>query len=161
MRAPLLLLVLLAACGRPAPEAPEPVAAPSFRDPAIPIASSLRAGAADLAGEWVVARAYPGGPLPLAAGTPLSLRMAEGGALLWSAGGRTLRTEEVARGRFRAGGTELWLLWTDDDGRTAVIGSPDGRAGWIMDRAGRASSDRARAAREMLDFNGFDLARLP
>ena len=54
---------------------------------------------------------------------------------------------------------ELWVLWVDDDFRTAVIGTPDGRFGWIMDRPGQASRDRTRAAREILDFNGYDTDR--
>ncbi|GAD54140.1 lipocalin family protein [Limimaricola cinnabarinus] len=64
------------------------------------------------------------------------------------------------RGRFEIGGQPWWLLWTDDDFRTAVIGAPDGAYGWVMNRPGQAGADRNRAAVEMLDFNGYDTGAL-
>ncbi len=64
-------------------------------------------------------------------------------------------------GRWASGEVpELWILWVDDDFRTAVIGTPDGSLGWIMDRPGQASPDRTAAAREVLDWSGYDLGRL-
>jgi apolipoprotein D and lipocalin family protein len=58
------------------------------------------------------------------------------------------------------GSPEFWVLWVDDDFRTAVVGTPDGSLGWIMDRPGQASPDRTRAAREVLEWSGYDLGRL-
>jgi len=37
---------------------------------------------------------------------------------------------------------------------------PSGRAGWILNRDPQIPSDRLAAAREILDFNGYDLSRL-
>ena len=71
-----------------------------------------------------------------------------------------LPLQVVRPNRWRAGEAEFWVLWVDDDFRTAVIGSPTGQFGWIMDRPGAASADRTRAAREILDFSGYDLGRL-
>ena len=55
---------------------------------------------------------------------------------------------------------DYWVLWVDQDYRTAVVGAPDGRAGWILNRTPDISPDRMVAAREILDFNGYDLSRL-
>lgn len=162
-RIALPLLLLLAACAREAP-VPE-AAAVSFRDRSVPIASTVRGSVEDLAGDWVIAQSYPG--LPFAApGTRVTVAAA-GNASLWRFAGPGGAREVAARtevpGRYRPlaeGDPELWLLWVDDDFRTAVIGTPDGSFGWIMDRPGAASADRTRAAREVLDFNGYDLGRL-
>ncbi|NBR90044.1 MAG: lipocalin, partial [Rhodobacteraceae bacterium] len=59
----------------------------------------------------------------------------------------------------RLGGPEIWLLWVDDDWRTAAMASPDGRLGWIMER-GQQTPDRQKAAREILNWMGFDLEKL-
>ena len=150
-RALLPVLALLAAC---APRAPEPTPPPTFRDRAAPIGSSLRGTALDYAGEWVVSAAFPGG----AVGPGDRITIGQGA---WVVDGRRLALAEAEAGAGRwAGDADLWSLWVDDDFRTAVIGSPDGTVGWIMDRPGAASPDRPRAAREMLDFNGYDVARL-
>ena len=54
----------------------------------------------------------------------------------------------------------LWVLWVDEGYRTAVLGQPDGRAGWILARTPEIPADRLAAAREVLAFNGYDLSRL-
>jgi len=66
----------------------------------------------------------------------------------------------VSEGRITAGGLQFWVHWLDINNRTAVIGSPDGRFGWIMDRTGAPGSDRLKAAREILDWYGYDLSRM-
>lgn len=53
-----------------------------------------------------------------------------------------------------------WVLWVDESYRTAVVGVPSGEAAWILNRAPVIPPDRLSAAREILDFNGFDLSRL-
>ncbi len=152
------LLVLLAACG-PA-VAPEPV--PVYRAVDAPIGSTLRGSAADLNGEWLVAAAYPGGPV--AAGDRVALQFDgsdSGVARITTQGAAKLTPVSIiAPGRWQVSGETWWLLWTDDDFRTAVIGQPDGRIGWIMDRPGAASVDRSRAARQMLEFYGYDTGAL-
>ena len=55
---------------------------------------------------------------------------------------------------------EYWVLWVDQDYRTAVVGTPSGRAAWILNRAPEISPDRLNAARDVLRFNGYDLSRL-
>lgn len=53
-----------------------------------------------------------------------------------------------------------WVLWVDADYRTAVVGVPSGRAGWILNRDPEIPPDRLRAALRVLEFNGYDLSRL-
>lgn len=55
---------------------------------------------------------------------------------------------------------EWWLLWADVDLRTLVIGTPDGSFGFILNRGGPLPSDRLAAAREILDWNGYDTRNL-
>lgn len=55
---------------------------------------------------------------------------------------------------------DYWVLWTDEDYRTAVVGAPDGRSGWILNREPAIRADRLAAARDVLAFNGYDLSRL-
>jgi len=43
---------------------------------------------------------------------------------------------------------------------TAVVGTPNGRAGWILNRTPEMRADRLEAARQVLAFNGYDLSRL-
>lgn len=160
-RRALAALLMLAACG--ATEPPVPAAqAPVFRAVGAPIASSLRGTAPDLNGDWIVASAYPGGPV--SPGDRVTLKLdASGGGVARIAGAGEARLRAVTsegRGRFEIGGQPWWLLWTDDDFRTAVIGAPDGAYGWVMNRPGQAGADRNRAALEMLDFNGYDTGAL-
>jgi apolipoprotein D and lipocalin family protein len=57
-------------------------------------------------------------------------------------------------------GAPWWVLWADVGYRTLVIGTPSGGFGFILNRGGDLPSDRLRAAREVLAWNGYDLSRL-
>ena len=171
MRRALFALLVLAACGRGAPEPVPVVEAASFRDRGVPIGSSLRATPEALEGEWIVSAAFPQTPgsdaKPFDAVFIGTDAVRDGmtswfflirGAV-WPYG---LNYEQTAPGRFRLpdSSNEYWVLWMDDDGRTAAVGSPDGRLGWIMDRPGQASGDRTAAAREVLEWSGYDVTQL-
>lgn len=58
------------------------------------------------------------------------------------------------------GAADYWVLWTDADYDTAVVGVPNGRAGWILNRTPQIRADRLNAARDVLKFNGYDVSRL-
>lgn len=59
------------------------------------------------------------------------------------------------------GGVPVWLLWADQDYRVAVLGSPGGDFGMILARPEHgARGDLIAAAREVLAFNGYDLAKI-
>ena len=161
-RLAVLALLAVVACGRPEPE---PVAeVPSFRDRGVPIGSVVRGDLGDLAGDWVISQSFPGAGfaapdtrLMVTPGPDATARLRFEGP----GGLRDLQVANTAPGRLRAeNGPELWVLWVDDDFRTAVIGTPDGSFGWIMNRPGQASGDRTAAAREVLDWSGYDLSRL-
>ena len=73
----------------------------------------------------------------------------------------------VGPGRLRVGfdgvpfiRAPYWVLWVDADYRTAVVGVPSGRAGWILNREPEIPPDRLKAALEVLDFNGYDLRQI-
>lgn len=147
----LLLCLLLTACAPPVPVA-NPVT--YFRDLSQPIGSTTRGGPYDMAGNWLVQVGYPGGLFDAGDGVVLDFA-ADGTGVL---NGLPLRV--IRPNRWLAGGVEYWVLWVDDDFRTAVIGTPTGAFGWIMDRPGAASPDRTRAARDILEFSGYDLGQL-
>ena len=146
----LILCLLLAACAKTVPVG----ALVSYRDTRAPIGSTTRGGPYDMAGNWQVQAAYPGGIFGPGDGVVLDFG-ADGTGVL-----NGLPLQVSLPNRWRIGGIEYWVLWVDDDFRTAVIGSPTGAFGWIMDRPGAASVDRTRAAREILEFSGYDLGRL-
>jgi len=55
---------------------------------------------------------------------------------------------------------ELWLIWIDESRRTAAVGEPKGRYAWVLDRAPAGGADRIQAAREILEFNGYDAGQI-
>lgn len=63
-------------------------------------------------------------------------------------------------GRLAVGGAAWWVLWVDTDYRTMVVGTPSGSFGFILNRGGVVPPDRLAAARQVLQFNGYDLTRL-
>lgn len=64
-------------------------------------------------------------------------------------------------GRFTPAGAEVWwVLWADVGYRTLAIGTPSGRFGFILNRGGDLPADRMRAAREVLEWNGYEIGRL-
>jgi apolipoprotein D and lipocalin family protein len=68
----------------------------------------------------------------------------------------------IAPGRFTLStfAAPLWVLWADADMRSVVLGTPDGSFAILLDRAARMPPDRLQAAREILDWNGYDLSAL-
>ena len=55
---------------------------------------------------------------------------------------------------------DYWVLWVDEGYRTAVVGTPSGRAGWVLNRDPAIPADRLAAAEEVLRFNGYDVSQL-
>lgn len=139
--------------------------APRPELPAGPQVSSLALfEPARMADAWhVVAETGPAcGPLaetwtPEAAG-----RFRVTGTACGPAGARSfLDTATVSGpGRFTrsgpAGTRPLWVLWADADNRIVVVGAPDRSYARILARKPSPSPDLLAAAREILDFNGYD-----
>ncbi len=162
------LLLLLVACAAPAPRVD------GFRQPGRPIYSNAVLDLTTLSGRWMQVAAFsasgtpgcaPGGA-DIAAGTSgltLSGRLCLNGANLTYRGPMAIsgpgRLTPAARAP-RPLDREWWVLWADVDLRTLVIGTPDGSFGFILNRGGALPPDRLRAARDILDWNGYDVARL-
>ena len=167
-------LCALAACGAE-PEAP-PSPARSFRDATAVMGSQTDVTAAQLDGTWIVRRAFPGDGTGIGGAVTLTPG-GEGFDLGWSAltcGPADCVPEEVTRayqpsgpGRWRqvagaevAGPQVIWVFWVDGDRRTMAIGDPAGRYAFILDRSAEGGADRIAAAREILDWYGFDVGSM-
>lgn len=143
----------------------KPVVVPQggYRPAGAPIYSSVQVDSARLVGDWRQVAGFGGpgcapGGLRVSGSGPLqaSYRLCLSGRD-WTGAGAM---QPAGPGRFVVAGRAWWVLWADADYRTLVIGTPDGSFGFVLDRTGRISPDRLKAAREILDWNGYDLSRL-
>ena len=158
----IVVLLLLAACAAPVPPTRP------YRDIAKPIYSSAVLQTGRLEGRWVQVAAFgpadggckPGGAefSPGPGGLQATLRLCLGGSDVQSSGPLT----PAGPGRFAVNGFAgpWWVLWADADLRTLVVGTPSGSFGFILNRDGALPADRLAAAREILDWNGYDLGQL-
>ncbi|MEM9797976.1 MAG: lipocalin family protein [Pseudomonadota bacterium] len=166
MRA-LLALPLLTACST-AVVAP---LLPSYRDADVPIASKADFDPVRYAGRWYEVARFP---VPFQQGCAgaiadygpprgdlLAIRntcLDEDGQPIRDIEG-TARIDGPGRLQVVFDGIPFvapyWVLWVDSGYRTAVVGQPDGRAGWILNRDPDIPPDRLQAALDVLDFNGY------
>ncbi len=157
------LAALLTACA-PAP-------APGFRELTVPITATTRFSPEQISGLWHVIESYPTPLLPQCGTQQWQIRAAEAAPrLVVLCGARTAFDAPLTvdpRGVLRIrssdldlAGRALWVMWMDEDARTAVIGTPGGEMGWIVNRTAELRPDRRAAAREIMAFNGYDLTRL-
>lgn len=163
-------LLLLAACGG----GREPDRRITFRDRAVPIYSNAVMTMGQLQGDWQQVAAFTAGRggcapgqvrfgAPQGAAIPLQADLCLNGAPARVAG----LAQAPVPGRLIPPGAEgpgigqpWWVLWADVDLRTLVIGTPSGEMGFILNRGGPLPQDRLVAAREILEWNGYDLNRL-
>jgi apolipoprotein D and lipocalin family protein len=149
-----LAALVLAGC------AAAPAGGPLFRDPAAPIWSAAAFDPARLPGTWRAVAAFGAGcgagGVAIAADLSLRGRLCLGGRDTAVAG----RLAPIGPGRLALPATgDWWVVWVDEGYRTLAVGTPSGRWGFVLDRAD-AAPDRLAAAAEILDFNGYDTARL-
>jgi len=156
-----LLCLVLVACA-----APQPTQISTYRKMGAPIWSNAQLDAGRLVGTWQQAAGFAAGPGGCAPGVA-KIGGAAGALTLDAAlclGGKPARLSgplaAAGPGRFRAGDQDWWVIWVDTDYRTLAIGTPKGTFGFILNRGGALPPDRLRAAREIFDFNGYDVARL-
>lgn len=159
----LIALLLLAGC---VAKTPAPIT--GYRDPATQIYSNAVLENDKLVGRWVqVAEFAPRDAAPCrkggaeitrgATGLTVSAQLCLGGKVSTFSGPLAV----AGPGRFTPPQGEVWwILWADVGYRTLVIGTPSGRFGFILNRGGDLPGDRKKAAQELLDWNGYDLARL-
>lgn len=147
----------------------------SFRDTGQPLSVTTRGnGMQDMGGPWFVRGYFPGdGGLAMVTFLPdlrgqqavefrteacLLSGDCETDTEIWMA--RPLGQNRWQLNREGEAPRQMWVVWVDDDFRTAAIGTPDGSYGWILDRRPEGGADRLRAAAEILNFNGYDTSRI-
>ena len=136
----------------------------SYRDTSVPITSVALFDPAQFAGHWDVIASYQGGACGLDVGVVTAgvLDLAQRGC----SGDVSQSVAQVSGpGRYTPKdgvnkGVEHWVMWVDQTYRTAVIGTVGGEFGMILNRGRDIPADRMQAAREILDWNGYDLVRL-
>ncbi len=161
----LTLFLVLTACTAPAPRGQT-----GYRDAGQTIASAALFDPARFADVWHIVEAYgaEAGCGPLAeTWVPVSTaKYRITGTSCGPNGARAFATEAVVTGPGRlarigrAGREELWVLWVDADYRVAVIGTPSGSFARILARTPVIRPDLLQAARQVLDFNGYDISQL-
>ena len=150
------------------------VAFSEYRDTDVPISSMATFDPLEYSGTWYEVASFPvpfqagcrnttATYLPQDDGTLSILNACETDTGLQSIGG-TARVDGPGRLKIRLDGvpfsSDYWVLWVDADYRTAVVGTPSGRAGWILNREPVIPADRLIAARDILAFNGYDTSKL-
>lgn len=148
-RLSLAFLLLAAACGAPMQ---------GYRRADAPMQALVGFDPARFAGRWheVAAIGRTAGALWTVSAGPgghLTVDTTRDGA----GQGRLIAPGRIALDNFDA---PLWVLWADADMRSVVLGTPDGRFAILLDRSPAMPADRLRAAREILDWNGYDLGAL-
>lgn len=162
----LLAFVVLAACAAPVPQNGPPDVPGLLRNPTAPLASQADVTAERLKGDWIVRQAQG---IKDQVARRLSISPGLNGTLVLSSDAveQTIVMIPIGPGRWevvqaRAGfpNDPLWVLWMDFDDRTVAIGGPTGKFVWIMDRMPAGGADRIAAAREILEWYGYDLNQL-
>ncbi|MEJ6390450.1 lipocalin family protein [Gymnodinialimonas ulvae] len=150
---------------------------PSYRDDTVQIASAAAFDPSRYVGRWYEVARYPNPFQSDCPGAIAEYGLSETPGVLTvtnlclDASGQeidriigTATDEGLGRLSVRLQGVPVaapyWVLWVDEGYRTAVVGAPNGRVGWILNRDPEIPPDRLAAAREVLDFNGYDLGQL-
>ena len=162
---PALGLALLVACS-PAPDLQQ-----GYRRDT-PITSVVFFDPARFAGDWVEVAAFrPIGAAPCTGARARYSPRPDGSLLVveqsCARAGFAIRQGSASltgpgRLTVTAGGESdtYWMLWVDEGYRTAVVGMPSGKLGFILNRDAAIPTDRLQAARAILEWNGYDLSRL-
>ncbi|MDZ7906756.1 MAG: lipocalin family protein [Cypionkella sp.] len=165
-RIAVVIFALLAACMPNVSQKSQPPAG-QFRDQSRPLYSTAGLRVARLLGNWQQVAGY--GPAPACARLPaITFQAVQDGVhvaydLCFAnerASGAGALTSDGAQGRYRLPNflSPIWVLWIDQDNRTMAIGSPDNRIAMILAKS-PPPADHIRAAREILAWNGYDLAK--
>ena len=160
--AALFLALALAACGS------------SYRDQSVGLSSMAVFDPEKYAGLWYEVASYPTPFQAGCSGTTAEYAALDDGSLAVKNTCQKNGALSVIEGRATVVGpgrlsvkldgvpisAPYWVLWVDEGYRTAVVGVPSGKAGWILNRTPAIPSDRLEAAMEVLAFNGYDLPEL-
>ncbi len=150
--AALLAFAVLASCA----VAPVPDVRIGLRNPTVPLGGTSRFEVSRFAGDWQTVRCL--GSCPRA----VRYDVATDGVFLRTAGDTQTPYLISAPGILREMGGEgtLVVMWVDEGYRTAAVGDADGAWAAVLNRNRRSAPDRIRAATEILDFNGWDVAKI-
>lgn len=134
------------------------------RDQNVPMSSLASFDPVKFSGRWNEVEAYvPDGASCVLGGVTFSQQingdmiLAEGPCI--DGAPRNGLAKRVGPGRFAFEGEELWVLWVDQTYDVAVIATPQGKA-HILSRELGIAADKRIAARDILTWNGFDVATL-
>lgn len=147
---------VLALAGCAAKQAGYPTGTLPLRNPTAPLGGTARFDPGRFTGDWVT-RACLGPCVP-----SVSFTQSLTGALSESdaRGSRAYLPGAPGILRATAGDDVLVVMWVDEGFRTAAVGLADGSRAAIIDRSRSGGADRIAAAREILDFNGWDVSQL-
>lgn len=155
-----LLMGGLVACAT-VPTDPPATSDITFRNPSANIGATTRFDPVRFAGDWhVVARFVETGET--AAHDVIAVTYQRGKdriVIVASEGAQTYAYDGTAVLRPKQG-EPLIAMWVDEGFRTAVLGTPSGRVGYILDRKPNPRKGRLKAATEILKFYGWDTGRL-
>lgn len=161
----LAALLVLAACGTAAQKG-----AAGYRNAETAIASAALFDAARFAGDWQIVAAYGAeagcGRLAESWAPGPAGRLRVTGTVCGPMGRRAFASAAAISGPGRIsragpdGTEEHWVLWVDADYRVAVIGTPSGRFARILSRQPALRPDLLQAARQVLEFNGYNISAL-
>jgi apolipoprotein D and lipocalin family protein len=169
-----LAVLVIASC------TPTPIVVPApvqiFRDTSAQIASQTDVTAQRMTGTWHIRQSFAGPPRPA---TTIAIFQGPNAMLQMTLTSIVCNGDDCGErqsavflspagpGRWTpigagAGvlGAEIWVMWMDFDSRTATLGTPSGEFGWIMDENPTGGRDRIIAARDIMDWFGYDLTRL-
>ncbi len=148
MKRLVVVFALTAACAAPGAA---PFGQIPLRNPTAPVASQSNVALDQLLGTWTVVQGAgisPGQNIQI---SPEDIVIAN----------ETVPFTLRDHGRLHlANDQQLWVHWLDTSARTVVLGDPNGSRVWIMDRSAASSPDRIKAAREILQWYGYDLTRI-
>lgn len=155
--------LLITACAPPPDQ--------GFRDQSVSITATTRFTPKNFDGVWYVVAGYPTEFFPACvdqrwqaetAGAASRLVVFCGGAAAFDVpltvnprGVLQLQSSDLD-----TSARALWVMWMDEDAQTAVIGTPSGEMGWVLNRSRGLRKDRLAAAREIMAFNGYDISRM-
>lgn len=127
-----------------------------LRNPTAPLGGTSRFDVTRFAGDWETVGCLGG------CDAQVSYIEATDGVLVRAVGEDQTPYTISAPGVLREMGGEgtLVVMWIDEGFRTAAVGDADGRWAAILNRGRTGGADRIRAAREILDFNGWDVSQL-
>ena len=133
-----------------------------YRDVDRPIGASSRFDAGAFAGEWMLAASFTPARLE-----PVRITYAPEVEQIRVTSDEAPQIAGVYREGvpgelipLRENAERLIVMWVDEDYDTAAVGTVSGSFGAVLDRDGELPADRARAARDILAFYGWDVAQL-